>query len=550
MPGSTRLWNRLGFRVTAIVLAVTILTLGAFAALVLRTQRLHLEGQVNESAALLSDTIRNSTYLDMLADRRESAYAVMETIGQQEGIDHVRIFNKEGRITFSTEQEELGRYVDKRAESCFACHAADQPIVRLNLPSRTRTYQHDGHRELGMVTPIYNEPACSNAACHVHPAGQRVLGVIDIGISLAKVDAAVARMQSSTTWLSAIAMLLVGGLVTLLVRRSVVKPVLRLARGTQRIGGGDLTPMPPTTRTDEIGHLERSFNSMAESLARMRAERLELLASLEQQVEDRTAELKAANAQLVRSEKLSSLGRLAASIAHEINNPLAGILTYAKFLIRTLDEVPVSEATRESAIKQLRLVQRETERCTAIVRNLLEFARERPIKVGPVDLRAVIDEALTLLSNEARLRTITIEKDFSSFRLVHGDAGQLRQAVMNILINASDAMPGGGVLRITTVPDDAKHLLDLQVQDTGCGISPENLQKVLDPFFTTKEKGTGLGLSVVYGIVERHGGSVQIESAVGQGTTVHLRLPLVDQRPREGSGQEAPAVGRTVQGVS
>jgi two-component system NtrC family sensor kinase len=195
-------------------------------------------------------------------------------------------------------------------------------------------------------------------------------------------------------------------------------------------------------------------------------------------------------------------------------------------------------------------VQRETERCTAIVRNLLEFARERPIKTGPVDLRAVIDEALTLLGNEARLRNITIEKDFSSFRLVHGDAGQLRQAAMNILINACDAMPGGGVLRIRTVPDEAKHLLDLQVQDTGCGISPENLQKVLDPFFTTKEKGTGLGLSVVYGIVERHGGSVQIQSAVGQGTTVHLRLPFGEQRPHEGSGEARPAVSRTVQGVS
>jgi two-component system NtrC family sensor kinase len=244
---------------------------------------------------------------------------------------------------------------------------------------------------------------------------------------------------------------------------------------------------------------------------------------------------------LIQSEKLSSLGRLAASVAHEINNPLSGILTYSKLMIRTLEEPPITDSVRAGALKQLRLVQRETERCSAIVRNLLDFARERPLTLADVGVNAILDDALVLVTNQAKLQNITLERDLASASQVHGDFGQLRQAFINIIINACDAMARGGTLRIATRDDAAARQVVIEVTDTGTGIAPEHLARVVDPFFTTKEKGTGLGLSVVYGIVERHGGQLQIQSAVGVGTTVRIQLPQA-VKPAPGSEPAASSV--------
>jgi two-component system NtrC family sensor kinase len=522
-------WNRLSVRLTTAIVLVTFVTTSLLAALLIRIQERHLIDQVIESAALLSDTVKRSTYFHMLEDRRDELYRSLSTIGAQDAIERARLFNKEGRITFSSEPAETGSFVDKRAESCYACHAENQPISRLNLPSRSRIYPHEGHRVLGMVTPIYNEPSCSRAACHAHPPEKTVLGVVDLGISLEKIDRDMTQLKRATLAVSGLAMVALTAITVLFLRRKVVVPVSRLADVTRRIAtSGDLRYEAPVVSPDEIGMLATSFNEMSRSLSKIRAERLALLDSLEQQVEERTAELKQAQDRLIQSEKLSSLGRLAASVAHEINNPLSGILTYAKLMIRTLEEPAVTDSARAASLKQLRLVQRETERCSAIVRSLLDFARERPLTLADVGVNAILDDALALVTNQAKLQNIALERDFGSSRPVHADFGQLRQAFVNIIINACDAMAQGGTLRITT-RDEARAgkagQVVIEVTDTGIGIAPEHLAKVVDPFFTTKEKGTGLGLSVVYGIVERHGGQLQIKSAVGTGTTVRIRLP-------------------------
>jgi two-component system, NtrC family, sensor kinase len=547
-----RWWNRLGVRLPAIIVVVSVATVALFAALVLRTQERHLVGQVVESAALLSDTVKRSTYHDMLADRREDVYLVMNTIGQQERIETVRIFNKDGRITFSTDQRETDTFVNTQAESCYACHAAGEPLARLNVPSRSRIYQRNEHRVLGMVTPIYNEPSCSTAACHAHPPEQLVLGVIDITMSLEPIDHGLADLRRATIGLSALAVLGLAGFVTLLARRSVVSPVTALVRGTQQIATGDLKQRVPVRAHDEIGQLAESFNEMTASLARARQERLQLLESLEQQVQDRTAALARATDRMIVSEKLSSLGRLAASVAHEINNPLAGILTYAKLLLRTLDDGTLAGADRETVLKRLRLIERETERCSAIVRNLLDFARERPMTISDVSVNAALEEALALVTHQAKLQNVELVKDLGSMPLVSADFGQLRQAFVNIIINACDAMSRGGRLTIRTRLDEAAGQVEIIVSDSGAGIPAAIRSKVLDPFFTTKEKGTGLGLSVVYGIVERHGGKLEIESEEGAGTSVAITLPVVQADtagpsaapgpPREAAGDAtAPA---------
>jgi two-component system NtrC family sensor kinase len=518
-------WKRLGIILPAVIAIGTVLLVGTAALVFIQAQERHLLNEVRRGAALFSETIRSSTYHDMLADRRDSAYLVMDTIGRQAGISFVRFFNKEGRVTFSSNRTETGTMVDKRAEQCYRCHEAGRPIERLSTTTRNRIFETGGHRVLGMVTPIYNEASCSSATCHAHPPAKRVLGVIDIGISLAEIDAHFAAIRRNTMIAAGAAVLVLGAFVGYVARRTVVGPVTDLVTATRAVAAGDYGTEIKVATLNELGALEQSFNEMSAALSRARAERQALLETLEQQVEDRTAALKEAQAQLVQSEKLSSLGRLAASIAHEINNPLAGILTYAKLIIRMLDAERVDEPTRAASVKHLKLVQRETERCTAIVRNLLDFARQRPLSLNDTDVSAILDEAVSLVGHQAALKGLTISKACTPVPRIKADAGQLRQAIVNLVLNGFEAMQSGGTLTLRCgVAAGGKHV-EVTCQDTGVGIPPDRLAKVFDPFFSTKEMGTGLGLSVVYGIVERHGGTIDISSEVGKGTTVVVRLP-------------------------
>jgi two-component system, NtrC family, sensor kinase len=519
-------WNRLAFRLAAAVSASSLAVVGISAYLFVQFQERHIVGEVLRGAALVSDTIKSATYHDMLADRRENAYQSMQVISHQPGITRVRIFNKEGRVTFSTDSREGGMMVDKRAEACYQCHDAGRPIERLSREERHRVFQSANGRVLAMVTPIYNEPACSNAACHAHAPDTRVLGVLDVSLSLAEIDADVAKMTRQSAGFSVLAVIAVTVFALLLTRRTVVRPVRSLMRATHKLADGDFTQEVRTGSVGEIAELEHAFNHMVGILGQARADRLQLLRTLEQQVEDRSAALKRAQDQLVQTEKLSSLGRLAASVAHEINNPLAGILTYAKLMVRLLDTEHVDDQTRSTCVRNMKLVQRETERCTAIVRNLLEFARQRPLALKQIDITAVVDEALSLVGHQAKLQGITLERSVAPTPPLQADFGQLRQAVVNIVLNACEAMSAGGTVALSARPSADGAWVDVEFADTGPGIPPDRLAKIFDPFFTTKEKGTGLGLSVVYGIVERHGGTITVTSEVGRGTTFVMRLPV------------------------
>ena len=525
-------WRRLSVALIASVAGVTLVSVSIFAVLTIGAQRSQMMDEAQRGAALFSDTIRTSTHDQMLSDHKDDAYRVMQAISGREGVEKVRIFNKEGRIMFSTARGETGTFVDKKAESCYACHAAGQPLVRLSVPSRARVYRApDGHRVLGMVTPIYNEPACSSAACHVHPTSQSVLGVVDVSVSLQEVDARVAEQTRRTIWTSVVCILAIAATLGVAVRRVVLRPVREMVTATGRIGREDLLVTVPVHERNELGSLATSFNEMAGSLAKARAERLELLDSLERQVEERTEALRTAQAQLLQTEKLASLGQLSASIAHEINNPLAGILTFSKLLIRNLEEGADPVEFRQSLLRNLKLIERETDRCRSIVRNLLDFARQRPLVLADVDVTRPLEEALSLLMHKIGLQGISLEKRLAGPAFVRADFGQLRQSFVNVLLNACDAMPGGGRLAVSTDVSADGRWVEVAISDTGPGIPPGNLTRIFDPFFTTKEMGTGLGLSVVYGIVQKHGGEMRAQSRQGAGTTMLIRLPLAPASP-------------------
>jgi two-component system NtrC family sensor kinase len=517
--------HRLSTKLLTVTALLTVAGVATFAVTERRFQEALVEEMLS-GAELFSHTIERATLRAMLDDRREDAYDTMRDIGAQPGIERVRFFNKEGRITFSTEAGEVSKLVDKKAEACFACHAADRPITRLPTGSRARIFQgENSHRVMGFIKPIYNEPRCASAACHHHSRGEQVLGVLDVSVSMKEVDRRIALFRQWSLTLTALGVLVLAGTFLTLARFHVVRPVAALVDGTRRVAGEELNVEIHVRSKGELRLLAASFNDMIRALRRAHDEIARMHHGLENQVEERTADLKRAQAALVQSEKLSSLGRLSASIAHEINNPLAGILTFSKLIIREVEQAVPDEARRATLARNLSLVQRETERCSAIVRNLLDFARERPLELKEVDLNAVVAECLQLVAHKIAIQGHTLEKSLGPVPPVRADFGQIRQALVNVALNGCEAMAKPGRLAIATEASPDGRWAQISIADQGPGISPENLSRIFDPFFTTKEMGTGLGLSVVYGIVQRHGGTVEAKSEKGRGTTFIIRLP-------------------------
>ena len=482
-------------------------------------------GGVASSAEVLSEGIKGSLRHAMLEDQRPEAYAIVRGIARLPALAHVRLVNKEGLITFSTIAGETGTMIDKRAEGCSACHRPDETLSVPHEAGRWRVFRHGDQRVLAMVTPFRNEPGCATAACHAHPPQKTVLGILDVGISLANVDRDLASFRRANLFVTGVAALLLIAFFWFLAQRRVMRPVEALLRATRRVAQDQLDTEIRSHGRGELGLLAASFNDMTRSLRLAEGELRQLTRSLEEKVAERTADLAAAQDSLVRSEKLSSLGKLSASIAHEINNPLAGILTFAKLMIRTIEHGPLGDAERKTLVRQLEMVQRETERCTAIVRNLLDFARERPLQLREVNLNAAVDEAFMLIANQAAIQGVELVKDLAPLPAVSADFGQMRQSFVNIAMNAVEAMQKGGRLTVTTRPLPDRDSVEVVFLDTGRGIPPEVMKRIFDPFFTTKEKGTGLGLSVVYGIVQRHRGDLSVESRPGEGARFTLRLP-------------------------
>jgi two-component system NtrC family sensor kinase len=509
---------------TALIFVTSVVAYGAFE----WAMRQALMDQALSGAILFGETISSATRRAMLEDRRADAYEIMRAIGRQPGIDLVRVFNKDGKITFSSLPGEEGRVLDRTEESCRPCHQGPEPLSRLTPERASRVVEIDGHRALHIITPTHNESRCSASACHHHARGAQVLGVQEVLVSLEEAD----RRQATARWIGLAAAVLgatlLGGALVGFARRRVVQPVAAILEGTRRIARDQLDHEIHVKDRGELGVLAESFNEMTRALRSVEGDLKALNVDLEQKVEDRTADLRRAQVALVQTEKLSSLGQLSASIAHEINNPLAGILTFAKLVTRELETAVPDLAVRAKLTRNLALVEREAGRCSAIVRNLLDFARERPLKLEPVDANQAVEESLQLVGHKLEITGFKLDCRLRTLPNVRADFGELRQAVVNLALNGMEAMGQGGTLLVETRTTDGGRTVEIAVEDSGPGISPENLRKIFDPFFTTKEKGTGLGLSVVYGIVQRHGGRIDVESAPGHGARFVIRLPSVD----------------------
>ena len=616
--------SKIGLKLIVAVGIITIVIISAFSYFSIQAQSDVLLSQAEIQANKLSETIKNSTHSSMLQNKREEIHTIINAISQETSIREIRVLNKEGRIMFSSQNDLIGKMVDKQAESCYACHTADKPLERLPINERVRVYKihPDSSRILGVINPIYNDKSCWNADCHAHPKEQKVLGVLDVKMDLTDVDRQISNSEFRFIIFAIIAIVALSFIIGFFVRKWIGKPVKELVTATNQVSTGNLNYTIKSLGKDELGILAMSFNNMTKKLAEARM-------------------------QLFQSDKMASLGRLAAGVAHEINNPLTGVLTYSSFLLkRTKGNPEVQE--------DLQIIVRETKRSREIVKSLLDFARQSVPKKQHADINEIIEQAISVINNQLSLKQIKLEKNLeSNLPQVTVDTNQVQQVFINLIVNASDAIgKDGGTIKISSssislssfgtsqikraicpkrhdlmdneikidglptvkvkinsngeeglmnldpvygkhrhhfgieikkgksvqvscpkcntslisddkkcpkcnstifsfeIPsqgmfeactnsdcgwekwaeeDDAgkKEFVEVKISDNGCGIEKEDLAKIFEPFYSTKgQSGTGLGLAVIWGIIDNHNGTINVDSEIGRGTTFKIRLPI------------------------
>jgi two-component system NtrC family sensor kinase len=395
----------------------------------------------------------------------------------------------------------------------------------------------DGKRHIIIIEPILNEKVCF----HCHGSSRKVIGSMIVKTNVERALLTVTAAKNRTIFTTILALLAIIAISYAMIDKFISRRVQRLADGVKKVAGGDLDFEIQARSADEIGDLARSFNTMTHELKEAQDEITNWTLTLEDLVEERTAQLKQAQDSAIQTEKMASMGRLAAIVAHEINNPLAGIRTYAKLMLKRGAELFPGDAAKY--IQYIETIESESARCGEIVRGLLQFARPTKPKIGKHDINTLVQETLRLVQHQVDLLNIEVKLELApESPEISCDDQKIKQALVALLLNACDAVQSdSGCIVISTRLLAKNNKLELAIQDNGIGMDEETKSHMFEPFFTTKtvspEKETslnsGLGVSVVYEIVKSHHGAITVESELGKGTTITLSLPQDPATPSE-----------------
>jgi two-component system NtrC family sensor kinase len=335
----------------------------------------------------------------------------------------------------------------------------------------------------------------------------QIIGILYVGILEEKyLDI---KQQTVLVFISiALIGVLVSTVLSYLLSRSISGPIKKLVLASKEVASGNLDTKVEITTADELGKLAYTFNKMALAL---------------RERDDKLKEF--TRRKIMESERLALIGQLAANVAHELNNPLQGIVTYSHLL---LEELPHDDPARDSLEK----IVIQADRSRDIIRGLLDFSRQRKPNKTLCDINDVLKGCVSLLEKQALFQNVQITSHLDEILpLTVMDPSQIERVFINMIVNAADAMDGNGKLNLATRFDPVDHCIEVEFTDTGHGIAKENLEKIFDPFFTTKDTGhgVGLGLAISFGIIKEHNGTISVESEIGKGTTFIVRLPVTTE---------------------
>jgi two-component system NtrC family sensor kinase len=491
----------------------------------IRAGRKNLVNEAVRDTASYSEIIHKSIRYSMLTNNRDAIQGTIEELASVKDLKGIRLFDGKGRIYYSSKQEEIGKQIDRSAPACVGCHRdpANPSGTLAKEIQWTTAVGSEGHTTLFFVEPIYNEPSCSRAACHVHSPSQRVLGILESDFSLVAVDRKIREQMVHTTVYAMAFMCVVSVILTVILRKFVLKPLTSLSDAMGAVAQGDLGRTAVASSDDELGRLVHTFNAMTVELRGTREKMEAWTETLEREVANKTKELKSSRDNLIQAEKLAALGRLTADVAHEIRNPLTAIGGFARRLQKSLS------AEKERA--RAEIIVTEVDRLEKILRDVLTFSRDAQLHLEKhlvaEFLHDVVSAHEPVCAEQSIAVEVRMEQDLPPVLI---DRYQVEQALTNLITYAIDAMPRGGTLKIIAGTEELHdvHYVILQVSDTGQGMSQDVLPLIFEPFYSIKttSHGTSLGLAITRKIIEEHGGFVKAESEQGKGSRFSLYFPL------------------------
>ena len=525
-----KIQNKLSVKLIASISLILIIILSVHTYISVSGLTNYLTDSNYQNAYNMSDVIKKSIRYSMLLDRRDDVHQIIKTIGTEKGVKGIRIYNKQGVIIFSTDPSEINKQADLNSDACIVCHQQTVPLKSLNNQNKMRIYRdNENNKVLGVINPIYNEKDCYTAECHAHSPKVEMLGVLDVMISLQGLDEIISSNTESTITNSFLITLIIAFFCGLFITVLVNKPIRKLLKGIDELGKGNLSYKIPIRSKDELGVVAKRFNDMSGKLEAAYKEIEDWSENLNRKVQQKSEELKKIYEQVIQIEKLASLGKLSATVAHELNNPLEGILTYSKLIHKKLKETQ-KDGEYGKLTEYLELIAEESSRCGKIVKDLLLFSHKGDNEYQKNDIISIIDKCAKLINHHLEIHHITLAKEYEIEEITAFiNPQKIQQALMSMLINSIEAMPGGGNIYIK-VNKEYENLI-IRISDEGVGIADKDLPHIFEPFYTTKEasKGTGLGLSIVYGIISHHNGFVEVENTSPSGTTFKITLPLKEK---------------------
>ena len=521
--------KRLGHRIMATIIVSITLVMGVEIILDLYFGKKDaIELMETLSLDLAASTYSGIKYPMSVGDSSAVEQVLTDIREKMEGVE-VFICDTNQLITWSTHQDKIYKNITHTIDNKEFLTALSVLLQSGKAPQESFETYIGGKRHIIIIEPILNEEVCY----HCHGSSKQIIGGMIVKTNVERALRTVSAAKNRTILITLLALLAIIVISYAMIEKFISRRVQRLAGGVKKVAAGDLDFEIQARSSDEIGDLARSFNIMTHELKEARDEITNWTLTLEDLVEERTAQLKRAQENAIQAEKMASMGRLAAIVAHEINNPLAGIRTYAKLMLKRGAELFPGDAVKY--IQYIETIESESARCGEIVRGLLQFARPTKPKISQHDINALVEETLRLVQHQIDLLNIEIKLELApESPQISCDDQKIKQALVALLLNACDAVQNDtGFIAISTYLMEEKKRVRIAISDNGIGMDAETKSHMFEPFFTTKtvspEKesslNSGLGVSVVYEIVKSHQGSIEVESELGKGTTITICLP-------------------------
>lgn len=533
----SRLQSSIYCQVLYIITLLSLFLFVSFGVIFRSVNERYLNTVIQQSGNNIGSIVEGALYQHMLENDNTALQNMLDIINTLPSIQDVNMYDDQDNLIYSSIPADTNI---RNNPNCKQCHSDIQTMFPkkeksfkiVNIDSHCEMSPKDyDSRSLLIKSPILNEMSCYTAKCHAHDKSEEVLGSFVIRIPLEQLDDALSESSTDFFLLASLTTLLLLGFLILFTRKNIKAPLNEIILASEAVSRGDKSTRLEIKQNQlsDMRLVSTAFNNMLDNLQMATHESQNWSQQLEYKVQKKSEELLEMQHELIRVERIASLGKLSASVAHEINNPLSGILTYTKLVNKQIIKLDLKDTAVGSILKYLKVIEEETKRCGDIVKGLLDFSRKDQQDLEPNNLHRVLDEVFTLMNHQMKIANIIFVKEFNAESdTISCNKNQIKQACVAILMNSLEAMTDNGeIILRTSNPNDSR--VKLEIIDNGVGIAPDDIPHVFEPFFSAKQKasGIGLGLAIVHGIVQSHNGKIEVESDPGRKTTISIILPLI-----------------------